>query len=191
MAKFQFDAASYFANLRAQGHALSAEQQAAAEGVIRDNLKDGDIVSSGINGFWSAINAILSFIGLGDLGLGDRLGAAMDSGQQRADQYTAMETAQYIHRGLVQKGFPSALADIMTGETSTQPEMAGNLYRVFRGQPNGGGPAINPPDAKPDLTQLAQSSASYPVADNPTVLAQNAPAANNPTRALTGNTPPA
>lgn len=192
MPKFTFDPASYYANLEANGHRLSAQQQADATKIIQEHLKDGDIVSTGINGFWGAIKAILSFIGLGHLSLGDRLGTAIDTGQQQANQHTAQETAMNIHSDLLKKGFPRALADRMTGEVTTQPEMAGNLFRYFRAQSNGGGPPINPPAATtPSLATLASSNPSYPVADNPTVLAQQSLPAGNVTRALTGNTPPA
>ncbi len=196
MATFEFDGDQYFAGMRKAGLTITAEQEKVARRVIAEENTSGDLYTMLMNALVSAFRAVsILFNGDSKDAIGDRLSAAMDNGQQRGDMHTAAEVSHRIRNKLLNNGIPADLAAAMTGDTTTQPEVQGNLYRVFSNQRN-----ISPSNREAERVyqqsqepQIAELPATtrFPVAHNPTVSAPNAPAAANPTRALTGYTPAA
>lgn len=183
---FDLDADAYFALLRAQGEQITAEQEAIARRVIAEQNTSGDVYTMLINAIMSAFRGIVEFIDGGDASsLGERLNAAMENGQQRGDMHTAAEISHRIRNELVANGLPADLAARMTGDTTSQPEVAGNLYRQFTADAG-----ISDRNRIAEA-QYQQATTRYPVTDNPTVTAPTIGTALNPTLALTGMTPTA
>lgn len=195
MATFEFNADQYFAGMRQAGLNITAEQEATARRVIASENTSGDIYTMLVNALVSAFRAVSIFFGgsSDNSSLGDRLSAAMENGQQRGDMHTAAEVAHRIRNKLLANGFPADLAAAMTGDTTTQPEVQGNLYRVFSNSRN-----ITPENRAaereyqqsqdPQLAAIAPTT-RFPVAEASTVSAPSLPASGN--RSLTGNTPAA
>lgn len=187
---FKFDADSYFAGLRKAGVPLTAEQEAIARKTINEENTGGDIYTMLVNAIMSAWRAVTAFLG-GDSSqsIGDQLSTALNNGQQRGDMHTAAEVAHRIRNKLISRGIPAETAALMTGDTTNQPEIAGNLYRVFSDQ-KGITAENRAAEAKyqaadPTMSGLPITTTRLPVQDNPTVTAQNLPAATNQTLALT------
>ncbi len=174
---FTYDRSSFFANLRAKGYAITAEQEAQFDKEFYNQSPNGDLFSIAANGFNGAIaffQNLLKSLGF-DVKLTD-ISSALDDGQLQGTK-SGIDRYMHVLRNKAQEiGIDHRTAAAITGDISTgEPLMEGNLGDVLRAQAN----------------ILPASGQRFAAADTSKVDAPNVPLASNPTRTLTGNTPSA
>lgn len=197
MADLTYDRKSFFANLRAQGHNITPEQEEAFDKEFHNQSPNGDLFSIAANGLNSAvafIQTLLKAIGF-DISL-DSIGKAMDDGQQRGALGGVDRYAHIMRNKALEIGIDPRTAAAMTGDTSTGVAvMSGNLRDVLLAQINlspenlqrGGN--MNPENNGFGTEPAPLNGQRFTVVDNPQVSSPTAPSAANQTHALTGYTP--
>lgn len=176
-AEYTYDRGSFFANLRAQGHAISAEAEEQFDKAFKKCSPNGDILMACFEGFDSAIaffQNLLKSLGF-DISF-DNIGKALDTGSQTGSLKSAARYSQLINIELIKNGIDQRTADILTGnESNGTKSVAGNINDELLKQNN----------------IIPKNSERFATLDTTTVAAPIGPAAANQTLGLTGNTPSA
>lgn len=180
-----FNAESFFANLRANGYNLTeAEQTRVTNLIVSEGRNNGlfAIVRQGFSSAWRVVQALFDFSS--DMPLGERLSAALNVGDRFGDQREVNELMHRLRDSFQDMGGNIAVAaSAITGDTSGgRRVMRGNLRDI----------AMTPlqPTAEElrrgtrlDVGSQGPQPARYAVVDTNEVAAPQTPSA---TRALTG-----
>lgn len=194
-----YDRASFFANLRANGHSITPEQEEAWDKAFHNQSPNGDLFHMGVGAFEGAIaflQDLLKMIGL-DISLTEKFGTAMENGSQRADSSKIDRYCHILRNKALEVGIDPRTAAAMTGDTSTDvPIMPGNLNQILLAQTditpeNRQRTDLDPAKNGFDMAQVPQSPVRFAATSDPAVTAPNVPLVANPTPALTGRAPSA
>ena len=192
MVDFTIDQDALIATTRANGYALSAEQERIAREVLSSGSRSGGFFDMIVNAIISAVAGVQNFLGMRSDSVSERLTNAMDGGSEVGDLRNVDDRAHTIYRNLVMAGIDTRTAAAMTGNTNGAPIMNGNVRDQFLARANvspatleRGSAAFVEAPAAPSMPAVNGTGVRYPVADASSVSVPVAPGTPAATRALT------